>query len=46
MNLEQIIRQHMIVWPLNVDSQLWNDRLESLIEVLTGDNNENDEKKS
>lgn len=30
----EIARRHLIVWPQSVDSQLWNDRVSSLITQL------------
>lgn len=30
-----IVKEHMITWPENADSKLWNDRLESLLRRIT-----------
>ena len=27
----ELIKEHLITWPQSVDSQLWNDRVETLI---------------
>jgi len=30
----EIAKRHLIVWPQSVDSQLWNDRVNSLLAQL------------
>lgn len=30
----EVARSHLIVWPQSVDSQLWNDRMNSLLTQL------------
>jgi len=30
----ELIKEHLITWPQSVDSQLWNDRVESLIKQV------------
>ena len=33
-NPVEIAKRHLIVWPQSVDSQLWNDRMNSLLTAL------------
>ena len=30
----ETIKEYLVTWPLNVDSQLWNNRLESLLKKI------------
>lgn len=30
----ELIKEHLITWPQSVDSQLWNDRVEKLIQHI------------
>jgi archaellum biogenesis ATPase FlaH len=30
----ETIKEYLVTWPLNVDSQLWNNRLESLLKRI------------
>lgn len=30
----ELIKEHLITWPQSVDSQLWNDRVETLIKQV------------
>lgn len=41
----EIAKRHLIVWPQSVDSQLWNDRVNSLITQLEeAERNQNEPK--
>jgi len=30
----ELIKEHLVLWPQSVDSQLWNDRVETLLEHI------------
>jgi hypothetical protein len=30
----ELIKEHLVIWPQSVDSQLWNDRVETLLEHI------------
>lgn len=30
----ELIKEHLAIWPQSVDSQLWNDRVEVLLEQI------------
>jgi hypothetical protein len=32
--LEKVIKEHMVIWPESFESQLWNERVEGLLNTL------------
>ena len=35
MTVVHLIKQHSVAWPENIDSQLWNERMDKLLNGLT-----------
>lgn len=41
----ELIKEHLVLWPQSVDSQLWNDRVETLLEQIKEFESKKDEPK-
>jgi hypothetical protein len=41
----ELIKEHLVIWPQSVDSQLWNDRVETLLEQIKEFESKKDEPK-
>jgi hypothetical protein len=33
-DIEKVVKEHLIIWPESFESQIWNERLESLLAAL------------
>jgi hypothetical protein len=41
----ELVKEHLVTWPQSVDSQLWNDRVETLLEQIKEFESKKDEPK-